>query len=94
MSNSRSRSDRPPTGTPPAPASPMTPTAAERREMISVAAYYRAERRGFAPGEAERDWFEAVSEIDRLLAAMARQGISRADYEVVGLRHALRLWTD
>ena len=35
---------------------------------------------------------EAEADIDRLLAAMARQGISRADYEGVGLRHALRLW--
>ncbi len=86
MSNSPTQSGR--------PQAPMTLTAAERRQMIGVAAYYRAERRGFAPGGAEQDWLEAEADIDRLLAAMARQGISRADYEVVGLRHALRLWTD
>ena len=70
----------------------MTPSAAERHAMIGVAAYYRAERRSFAPGGAEQDWLEAEADIDRLLASMARRGISRADYEGIGLRHALRLW--
>jgi hypothetical protein len=36
----------------------------ERRQRISEAAYYRAERRGFAPGYEERDWLEAESEMD------------------------------
>jgi hypothetical protein len=72
---------------------PMAPSAVERRTMIGVAAYYRAERRSFAPGGAEADWLEAEADIDRLLTAITRQGISRADYERVGLRHALRLWT-
>lgn len=72
----------------------MTPTAAERNKMISVSAYYRAERRGFAPGSAEDDWLHAEAEIDRLLAAMARQGVTGEDYERAGLRHALRLWVD
>ncbi len=72
----------------------MTPTTAEREEMICVAAYYRAEHRGFAPGGAGQDWLEAEAEIDRLLAAMARQGISREAYERAGLRHALRLWAE
>jgi hypothetical protein len=72
----------------------MVPTAAERCEMISVAAYYRAERRGFAPGGADRDWLEAEIEIDRLLTALTREGVSREAYERAGLRHALRLWVE
>jgi microsomal dipeptidase-like Zn-dependent dipeptidase len=71
----------------------MAPAAVARHAMVGVAAYYRAERRGFAPGGAEADWLEAEADIDRLLDAMTRQGISRADYDGVGLRNALRLWT-
>lgn len=32
------------------------------REMIAEAAYYRAEKRGFAPGDELRDWIEAERE--------------------------------
>jgi chromosome segregation ATPase len=43
--------------------------AAERRQrMIREAAYYRAQRRGFAGGDPVRDWLEAEAEVDRLLA--------------------------
>jgi hypothetical protein len=35
----------------------------ERRRKVAEAAYYRAERRGFAPGAAETDWLEAEQEI-------------------------------
>jgi hypothetical protein len=35
--------------------------------MICVAAYYRAERRGFAPGQEVTDWLAAQAEVDRLL---------------------------
>jgi len=38
---------------------------AARREMIAVAAYYRAERRGFTPGDPLADWVEAEAEIAR-----------------------------
>jgi len=31
--------------------------------MISVNAYYRAEKRGFEPGHEEEDWYQAESEI-------------------------------
>jgi hypothetical protein len=41
---------------------------AERWEMIAIAAYRRAEQRGFSGGSAELDWFEAEAEIDRELA--------------------------
>ena len=36
----------------------------ERRRRITEAAYYRAERRGFAPGYEEADWLEAEKQID------------------------------
>lgn len=39
-----------------------------RRNYIEVAAYYIAERRGFAPGNPLDDWTQAETEIDRLLA--------------------------
>ena len=38
--------------------------AHERHHRISVAAYYRAERRGFTPGADQQDWFEAEKEIE------------------------------
>ena len=37
----------------------------ERRRRIAEAAYYRAQRRGFAPGQEENDWYEAEKEVDR-----------------------------
>jgi hypothetical protein len=38
--------------------------AAERREMISTAAYFRAQQRGFEPGHELEDWFAAETAID------------------------------
>lgn len=35
--------------------------------MIAEAAYYRAERRGFATGAEMEDWVQAETEIDRLI---------------------------
>ena len=37
----------------------------DRRKRIAEAAYYRSERRGFAPGGEENDWLEAEKEVDR-----------------------------
>ncbi|MGF1613915.1 MAG: DUF2934 domain-containing protein [Gammaproteobacteria bacterium] len=34
-----------------------------RRQLIELAAYYRAERRGFAPGGELQDWLEAEGEV-------------------------------
>lgn len=51
----------------------------ERRRMIAEAAYFRAERRGFALGGELDDWIAAEAEIDRL----AELGGSRS-------RHSLR----
>ncbi len=47
----------------------IKPVGAEERErMITMAAYYRAERRGFAPGHELEDWCEAEAEIARQFA--------------------------
>jgi DUF2934 family protein len=39
----------------------------ERQRMIEEAAYYRAQQRGFAPGNEVEDWIAAETEIDGLL---------------------------
>lgn len=36
----------------------------DRQKMIAIAAYHRAEQRGFSGGDAMQDWLEAESEID------------------------------
>lgn len=46
-----------------------TVPAEQRAHYIEVAAFYIAERRGFAPGNPTEDWLAAEAEIDRLLAA-------------------------
>ncbi|MGA2400002.1 MAG: DUF2934 domain-containing protein [Steroidobacteraceae bacterium] len=43
-------------------------SAEERRRMIAQAAYFRAERRNFAPGRELEDWVAAEAEVDRGLA--------------------------
>jgi hypothetical protein len=43
-------------------------SAEERRRMIAQAAYFRAERRNFAPGHELEDWVAAEAEVDRQLA--------------------------
>ncbi len=66
--NGSSRPQGTPIGTPP----PVTNTVSHlpsngdreaRRRRIAEAAYYRAERRGFAPGNDLHDWLEAEREI-------------------------------
>ena len=42
-----------------------------RHSMIAEAAYYRAERRGFGPGDCVRDWLEAEAEIAQRLDTIA-----------------------
>lgn len=56
------------------PAKPSKPdvssidiTQEERWKMIAVAAYHKAEKRGFAPGNELQDWSEAETEIDNLM---------------------------
>jgi len=36
-------------------------------EMIAVAAYFRAEQRGFTPGNEMSDWLEAKTEVEESL---------------------------
>lgn len=45
-----------------------SPSAAQVQARIAEAAYYRAERRGFAPGGEIEDWLAAEAEV------MARTG--------------------
>jgi hypothetical protein len=52
---------QPPAGEPDTAAT----NAEQRHHRISEAAYYRAQRRGFAPGADQEDWLEAEKEIDR-----------------------------
>jgi hypothetical protein len=40
------------------------PDASERLDRIALAAYYKAERRRFAPGFELADWLEAEQQID------------------------------
>jgi Protein of unknown function (DUF2934) len=46
-------------------------TPAERLRMIELAAFFRAERRGFAPGHEFEDWLAAEAEIAALVPAPA-----------------------
>ena len=39
----------------------------QRKHMIEIAAYYRAEHRGFQDGNPLQDWLEAEAEIERLM---------------------------
>ncbi len=41
--------------------------AQERDRLIAQAAYFRAEKRGFAPGCELQDWIEAEAEVLRLI---------------------------
>ena len=41
----------------------------ERDRLIAIAAYYRAERRGFAPGRELEDWLAAEAEVEAQLAS-------------------------
>ncbi len=50
-------------------------TPEERRQLIAKAAYFRAERRGFAPGSELEDWIAAESEIDRMFP---KSGVRRS----------------
>ena len=45
-----------------------TVSAAQRQDMIREAAYYKAEKRHFAPGHEAEDWAAAEREIDELIA--------------------------
>ena len=42
---------------------PAVPTAAEREQRVRMAAYFRAQRRGFEPGHEWEDWLAAEAEV-------------------------------
>jgi hypothetical protein len=42
--------------------------AKERQRLVAEAAYYRAQKRGFAPGHEVQDWIAAEKEVDARLA--------------------------
>ena len=44
-------------------------SAQERQRLIALAAYFRAEKRGFAPGCELQDWVEAEAEVLRLIGS-------------------------
>jgi hypothetical protein len=39
-------------------------TAEQREQWIATAAYFRAQRRGFTPGQEAADWLAAEAELD------------------------------
>ncbi len=41
----------------------LSPDSSAYRELVAIAAYYRAERRGFAPGGELEDWLDAEREV-------------------------------
>jgi len=47
------------------PADQLSFSPEQWQEMVSTAAYFRAERRGFESGSPLDDWFEAESELRR-----------------------------
>ena len=48
------------------PGSGPSISAQERQMLVARAAYFRAEKRGFAPGGELQDWVEAEAEVLRL----------------------------
>lgn len=48
---------------------PRTPCQEITRLLIAEAAYYRAEKRGFASGHEDEDWLEAEKEIKIYLSS-------------------------
>jgi len=56
-------------------ARPTRVTPEERKQLIAKAAYFRAERRSFAPGSELEDWIAAEAEIDRMFP---KSGVRRS----------------
>ena len=49
------------------PGAGLALSAQERERLVAQAAYFRAEKRGFAPGCELQDWVEAEAEVLRLI---------------------------
>ena len=58
-------------------AAPAVPTQVERAQMVRMAAYFRAQQRGFAPGNEWEDWLAAEAEISALVEPAAAPAKSR-----------------
>ena len=43
----------------------------QKENLVAVAAYFRAEKRGFAPGNELGDWYEAESEIGHMMGGIS-----------------------
>lgn len=45
--------------------------AIPREQLIAVAAYFRAEQRGFEPGNEMSDWLDAEADVEHMLESRA-----------------------
>lgn len=43
------------------------PATSDRQHMISEAAYFLAQQRGFVPGQEMQDWLQAEQQVDALV---------------------------
>jgi hypothetical protein len=57
------KKERTPSKPPSKPRAPARAKPEDLRQLISEAAYYRAKRRGFAPGHELEDWIQAEAEV-------------------------------
>jgi hypothetical protein len=73
---------------------PVALSSEERHEMVAVAAYYLAEKRGFPGSGALDDWVEAERRIDSMIERMHREGVTQKALDRVGLRNALLMWSE
>ena len=65
-------------------------TTEERHRMITEAAYYLAERRGFTGGNAEDDWLRAEREVDHALQGAPRTAADASSGEARSSSQAQR----
>jgi hypothetical protein len=68
------------------PVSSTETTAEARRRRTAIAAFYRAQARGFAPGKELEDWLEAEREIDALDAGRHEQAATAQPAPAAGGR--------
>jgi hypothetical protein len=59
-------------------------TPFDREKRISEAAYYRAEKRGFAPGYALEDWLAAEALVEFELGAEDSRVAAASQHSVIG----------
>lgn len=65
-------------------------SAEERRRMIAEAAWNRAVARGFANGDAVRDWLEAEREVDARLNGNDGSWLARLDDRLATVRQEFK----